>query len=145
MDKKVINAFLDGSTQGIPEFRTDLPRTIIAESAPVSISDLIQIPGLCHGTGVWEGNGQALVKSGMPIGRLIAYQDDVFHYIQEKMKLESSSGTGYACGNQTTASGARHTGMAYRVFGKDSVFVSESLQKNSPQGNLTLPLRIHFA
>ncbi|MDE5893153.1 MAG: helix-turn-helix domain-containing protein [Acetatifactor sp.] len=41
-------------------------------------------------------NGQELAKSGMPISRLIAYQDDVFHYIQEKMKLESSSGTGYA-------------------------------------------------
>ncbi len=95
-DKKVIDAFLDGNTEGIPEFRTDFPRNMIAESAPVSISDLIQIPGLCHGTGVWEGNGQALVKSGMPIGRLIAYRDDVFHYIQEKMKLESSSGTGYA-------------------------------------------------
>lgn len=95
-DKKVIDAFLDGSTHGIPEFNTDFSRTMIAESAPVSISDLIQIPGLCHGTGVWEGNGQALVKAGMPIGRLIAYRDDVFCCIQEKMKPETGSGTGYA-------------------------------------------------
>lgn len=95
-DKKVIDAILDGSTQGIPEFHTDFSRTIIAESAPVSVNDILQIPGLCHGTGVWEGNGQALVKAGMPIGRLMAYRDDVFRCIQEKMKPEIGSGTGYA-------------------------------------------------
>lgn len=95
-DKKGIDAFLDGSTQGIPEFHTDLSRTVIAESAPVSIGDILQIPGLCHGTGVWEGNGQALVKEGVPIGRLMAYRDDVFHCIQRKMKPEIGSGTGYA-------------------------------------------------
>lgn len=95
-DKKVIDAFLGGSTEGIPEFRTDFTRTMIAESAPVSIHDLIQIPGLSHGTGVWERNGQALVKTGVPVGKLIAYQEDVFHYIQEKVRLESDSGTGYA-------------------------------------------------
>ncbi len=95
-DKKVIDAFLDGSTQGIPEFKTDYCRTLIAESAPASIGDLIQIPGLAHGTGVWEKNGQALVGAGVPVSRLIAYQDDVFHCIQEKMKLENGFGTGYA-------------------------------------------------
>lgn len=95
-DEKVIDALLDGNTEGIPEFRTDFTRTMIAESAPASISDLIQIPGLGHGTGVWEGNGQALVKAGVPIGQLIAYRDDVFHYIQGKMKPEIGSGTGYA-------------------------------------------------
>lgn len=95
-DKEVFDAFLDGSTQGIPEFRTDFSKAIIAESKPASIGDLIQIPGLCHGTGVWEGNGQALVKAGVPIGSLIAYRDDVFRCIQEKMKPEIGSGTGYA-------------------------------------------------
>lgn len=95
-DPKVFGAFLDGDTQGIPEFGTDFSRTMIAEASPSSIHDLIQIPGLCHGTGVWEGNGQELIKAGPSIGSLIAYRDDVFHCIQEKMKSENASGTGYA-------------------------------------------------
>lgn len=95
-DRTVIDAFLDGSTQGIPEFNTDFSRTMIAESAPASICDLIQISGLCHSPGVWEGNGQALIKAGIPLGRLIAYRDDVYHCIQEKMKPENGPGTGYA-------------------------------------------------
>lgn len=96
-EKKVYDAFLEGNTQGIPEFRTDFSKTIIAESTLASIHDLIQIPGLCHGTGVWEKNGQPLVKAGLPIGNLVAYRDDVFHHIQEKMKPENGYGTGFAC------------------------------------------------
>lgn len=95
-DKKVLDAFLDGSTEGIPEFGTDFARTIIKEAAPVTIGDILQIPGLCHGTGVWEGNGQALAKNGMPLSRLMAYRDDVFCCIQGKMKPGIGSGTGYA-------------------------------------------------
>jgi len=78
------------------EFEEDFTRRVIEQSAPVSISDLIQIPGLCHSVGVWEENGQALVKSGVPISRLVAYRDDVFRAVQEKMKPEMGQGTGYA-------------------------------------------------
>jgi len=95
-DKQVIEAFLEGSTEGIPEFNTDFAGNIMAESGPQSIHDLIQIFGLCHGTGVWERNERALVMAGRPMGSLIAYRDDVFCYIQEKMKPEYGSGTGYA-------------------------------------------------
>lgn len=95
-DRKVFDAFLGGDTQGIPEFRADFARSIIAESAPASIRDLIQIPGLCHGTGVWKENGQELVKAGHSLGDLIAYRDDVFRCIQERMMPENGSGTGYA-------------------------------------------------
>ena len=95
-DKKIFDAFLDGDTQGIPEFGAEFTQTMIAESSPESFHDLIKIPGLCHGTGVWKENGQKLVKAGRSIGSLIAYRDDVFHCIQEKMKPENGSGTGYA-------------------------------------------------
>lgn len=92
-DRKVFEAFLGGDTRGIPEFRADFVRSIIAEASPASIHDLIQIPGLCHGTGM---DVQALLKAGRPMGSLAAYRDDVFYYIQSKIKPESGSGTGYA-------------------------------------------------
>lgn len=95
-DKKVFDAFLDGDTQGIPEFRTEFTKTIIAEASPATFHDLIKIPGLCHGTGVWKENGQELIKAGRTIGSLIAYRDDVFHCIQEKMTPGNGYGTGYA-------------------------------------------------
>ncbi len=95
-DRRVLDALLSGDTQGIPEFKSDFSRMVTAQSAPASVSDLIQISGLCHGTGVWEGNGQALVKAGRPIGSLMAYRDDVFRYIQRRVRFESGSGTGFA-------------------------------------------------
>ena len=70
---------------------------MIEECAPATIHDLLQILGLCHGTGVWERNGQALVRTGRPVGTLIAYRDDVFHYVQEKVRSQNGSGTGFAC------------------------------------------------
>lgn len=97
LDKRVFDAFLGGDTQGIPEFRTEFARTMIEECAPATIHDLLQILGLCHGTGVWERNGQALVRTGRPVGTLIAYRDDVFHYVQEKVRSQNGSGTGFAC------------------------------------------------
>lgn len=93
-DKRVFDAFADGATRGIPEFGSDFARNIIAQSAPACIHDLVQIPGLCHGTGVWKGNGELSVKAGRSIGSLIAYRDDVFQCIQGKMR--PGSGTGYA-------------------------------------------------
>lgn len=95
-DKRVFDAFLSGDTQGIPEFRTDFFRAMAAEVHPLSVHDLIQLLGLGHGTGVWEGNGQELLKEGCPIGSLIAHWDDIFQYIQRRMKPECASCTGFA-------------------------------------------------
>lgn len=97
LDKMVFEAFLGGDTRGIPEFGTEFARTLTAQCAPASVHDLIQIPGLCHGTGVWEKNGQALVAAGRSIGTLVAYRDDVFRYIQDKVVQRSGSGAGFAC------------------------------------------------
>lgn len=94
-DERVLNAFRGGDTRGIPEFGSDFARAVMEQSPPACIRDLIQIPGLCHGTGVWRGNGEELAKAGLPLGSLTAYRDDVFRCIQERMPPGSGSGLAY--------------------------------------------------
>lgn len=95
LDERVLDAFIGGDTGGIPEFGPDFARAVMAQSPPACIRDLIQIPGLCHGTGVWRGNGEELAKAGLPLGSLTAYRDDVFRCIQERMPPGSGSGLAY--------------------------------------------------
>lgn len=94
--KEVLDAFIQNDKQGIPEFRTDFFKDMVNEVHPESFHDIVQLSGLSHGTGVWTDNAQRLIQNGVPVGKVIAYRDDVFNYIQEKMAAKEHPGNGYA-------------------------------------------------
>ncbi len=93
---EVLKEFFECNTDGITEFKTDFMKNMLRSISPKSFRDLIQISGLAHGTGVWTDNGDKLITNGHSAANVIAYRDDVFNYIQEKMIAKGFADTGFA-------------------------------------------------
>ena len=77
-------------TLGIPCFGDGFAIGLISDTKPHKLSDMIRIMGLSHGTGVWHGNAEIVIKEGKAdLAHCLCNRDDIMIYLVGK-GLDSS-------------------------------------------------------
>ena len=71
-------------TLGIPEFGTQFVRGMLTETRPSSMEELVRISGLSHGTAVWVGNIQDILRAGKTdLKHAICTRDDIMNQLMD--------------------------------------------------------------
>lgn len=90
-DEEVMNSFMVDEESGmlpdcygLPEFGTDFMMNLLKLAKPKNFGDLLSVLGLAHGTDVWFGNAEQLIRNGVAdVSEVISSRDDIYCTLTE--------------------------------------------------------------